>query len=160
MQPQKAYCHNEEISLSSFYSDFQVEWFYERAWLHATSFCVSHQSVIILCITYFIDCFFCCTLHSTITFLSSFSLFLSWSTCAFITGAWPGYALPVQFSSVQDCIYALGKAHTCATLSAEVSPTLSVNHFQCLYDWLNCFLSYCSVGIYNIYASRTDTILW
>ena len=42
----------------------------------------------------------------------------------------------VQFSSVQDGIYTLGKAHMRSTLSiSEVYPTMLLKRFQCSSDW-------------------------
>ena len=46
----------------------------------------------------------------------------------------------VQFSSVQDCIYVLGKARMRTTPSSEVSPMSPLKRFQCSSDWRWPFL--------------------
>ena len=43
-------------------------------------------------------------------------------------------SLSTKFSSVQDGIYAFGKAHMRSDPSPEVSPTLSLKRFQCSSD--------------------------
>lgn len=156
MQSQKAYCHNEEISLSTFLFRLSSRMILWKSLVACNQLlCItSVRNYIVYYIFYFY--FFYCTLHSTVTFLSSFSLFLSWSTCAFITGAWSGYALPVQFSSRLYLRTRKSPYMRHPVLQKFPQRCLWISSSVCMTDWI-VFLSYCSV-VYIIHMQAEQTL--
>ena len=77
-------------------------------------------------------------LRDQISFQSSFVSVLSFSCMKQVSSLkiCTGFCCKIQFTSVQDGIYVLGKAHIYPPPHlSEVSPMLALKQFQCLSEW-------------------------